>query len=243
VGHGKAPWDGIGGACKRAAPEAVKQSKASIQDARELFNWATKNEKAISYMFYSDEEYNSAANYLANTISKAVPGTMSLHAVRTDGYGKMYVCHTSCYCVVCRSGNVCNGWTVHNLYVGVMEAEASGVVEELPVGTDVIQSKQEIDIAENDYVAAIFQRKWYIGKVFSSDESDRTIEISFMVQSKQFFKWPKRSDVIWLDVNDVLCIIDAPTGKSSRMFKIDESSKQEAERLFAVWQGKNNDKN
>jgi hypothetical protein len=48
-----------------------------------------------------------------------------------------------------------------------MEAEASGVVEELPVGTDVIQSKQEIDIAENDYVAAIYQRKWYIGKVFS----------------------------------------------------------------------------
>jgi hypothetical protein len=82
--------------------------------------------------------------------------------------------------------------------------EASGVVEELPVGTDVIQSKQEIDIAENDYVAAIYQRKWYIGKVFSSDESDRTVEISFMVQSKEFFKWPERSDVIWLDVHDVL---------------------------------------
>jgi hypothetical protein len=31
-----------------------------------------------------------------------------------------------------------------------MEAEASGVFEELPVGTDVIQSKQEIDIAENE---------------------------------------------------------------------------------------------
>jgi hypothetical protein len=51
------------------------------------------------------------------------------------------------------------------------------------------------------YVAAIYQRKWYIGKVFSSDESDRTVEISFMVQSKEFFKWPERSDVIWLDVN------------------------------------------
>lgn len=231
VGHGKGPCDGIGGTCKRAASEAVKQDKVSIQDARDFFNWATKNEKAISYMFYSDEEYNSAANYLANTISKAVPGTMSLHAVRTDGYGKMYVRQTSCYCVVCRRGNVCNGWTVHNLFVGVMEAEASGVVEELPVGTDVIQSKQEVDIAENDYVAAIYQRKWYIGKVFSSDESDRTVEISFMVQSKEFFKWPERSDVIWLDVNDVLCIIDAPTatGKSSRMFKMNEASKQEAE--------------
>lgn len=109
MGHGKAPCDRICGACKRAAPEAVKQSKVSIQDARDFFNWATKNEKAITYMFYSDEEYNSVANYLANTISKAVHGTMSLHAVRTDGYGKMYVRQTSCYCVVCRSGNVCNG--------------------------------------------------------------------------------------------------------------------------------------
>jgi hypothetical protein len=62
VGHGKGPCDGIGGTCKRAASEAVKQGKVSIQDARDVFNWATKNEKAISYMFYSDEEYNSAAN-------------------------------------------------------------------------------------------------------------------------------------------------------------------------------------
>jgi hypothetical protein len=76
---------------------SAQQGKVSIQDARDVFNWATKNEKAISYMFYSDEEYNSAANYLANTISKAVPGTMSLHAVPTDGDGKMYVRQTSCY--------------------------------------------------------------------------------------------------------------------------------------------------
>lgn len=82
-------------------------------------------------------------------------------------------------------------------------------------------------------------------KGFSSDESDRTVEISFMVQSKQFFKWPERSDIIWLDVNDVLCIIDPPTatGKSNWMFKMDEASKQKAEILFAVWQGKNNDIN
>ena len=55
-----------------------------------------------------------------------------------------------------------------------------------------------------------------------------------MVQSKEFFKWPERSDVIWLDVNDVLCIIDAPTAteKSSRMLKMNEASKQEAERLY-----------
>lgn len=44
-----------------------------------------------------------------------------------------------------------------------MEEEAGDLFEELPVGTD---KKLEIDIAENDYAAAIYQRKWYIGKVF-----------------------------------------------------------------------------
>jgi hypothetical protein len=79
----------------------VKQGKVSIQDARDVFNWATKNEKAISYMFYSDEEYNSAANYLANTISKAVPGTMSLHAVP-----RRYICYGTAK-MDCQSSNEC----------------------------------------------------------------------------------------------------------------------------------------
>lgn len=129
-----------------------------------------------------------------------------------------------------------------------MEAETSSVhvVEELPVGTDVIQSRQEIDIAENDYVAAIYQKKVVYWKGFFPPTNP--------TEPQKYLSWfkvsssssdPERSDVIWLDVNDVLCIIDPPTatGKSNWMFKMDEASKQKAEILFAVWQGKNNDIN
>lgn len=43
----------------------TQQCQTSIQDARDLSNWTTQNEKAISYMFYSDKEYNSAVNYFS----------------------------------------------------------------------------------------------------------------------------------------------------------------------------------
>ncbi|XP_048256959.1 uncharacterized protein LOC125382708 [Haliotis rufescens] len=37
-GHGKGPCDGLGGACKRQASDAVKQGKATIQDAHDFYH-------------------------------------------------------------------------------------------------------------------------------------------------------------------------------------------------------------
>ena len=37
AGHGKGPWDGVGGSVKRMADEAVRQQRANIQDASNLF--------------------------------------------------------------------------------------------------------------------------------------------------------------------------------------------------------------
>lgn len=45
--------------------------------------------------------------------------------------------------------NICDEWTVHNLSVQAMKAETSGVLEEQPVSTCVIENEHEIDIAEN----------------------------------------------------------------------------------------------
>lgn len=38
-GHGKGPYDGLGGTTKRLADEAIKQGKAVIQDARDFYRW------------------------------------------------------------------------------------------------------------------------------------------------------------------------------------------------------------
>ena len=86
-GHGKGPCDGIGGTCKRSASEAVKQGKATIQDAHEFYNWDHGNEKRIAYYFHSQQEYDSTADYI-NPKTKAIPGTMGLHAFVAKGDGK-----------------------------------------------------------------------------------------------------------------------------------------------------------
>jgi hypothetical protein len=85
--HGEGPCDGIGGTCERRASEAVKQGKATIQDAHEFYNWAHGKEKRIAYYFYSQQEYDSTAEYI-NPKTKAIPGTMGLHAVVATGDGK-----------------------------------------------------------------------------------------------------------------------------------------------------------
>jgi hypothetical protein len=85
--HGEGLCDGIGGTCKRRASEAVKQGKATIQDAHEFYNWAHGKEKRIAYYLYSQQEYDSTAEYI-NPKTKAIPGTMGLHAVVATGDGK-----------------------------------------------------------------------------------------------------------------------------------------------------------
>ncbi|CAC5415700.1 unnamed protein product [Mytilus coruscus] len=125
LGHRKGSCDGIGITCKRTAAEAVKQRRISIK---------IKNEKAIPYVFYSDEDYNSAAEYFTGKVSKTVAGTMKLPSIRTEGMGKICVLDLSCYCEVCRCGSVCVGWTVHYLPITQNEAVVNGVVvKELPI--------------------------------------------------------------------------------------------------------------
>jgi hypothetical protein len=57
-------------------------------------------EKRIPYYFYSQQEYDSTAEYI-NSKTKAIPGTMGLHAVVAKGDGNVMVRSTSCYCQGC----------------------------------------------------------------------------------------------------------------------------------------------
>jgi hypothetical protein len=51
----------------------------------------------------------------------------------------------------------------------------------------------------------IYQGSWYIGKVICYYKLDETVYISFLNNSKQFFKWPLKPDVFRVDCTDVLC--------------------------------------
>lgn len=91
AGHGKGPCDGIGGAAKRQASEAVRQGKATIQDAQEFYNWAKSSERSIKYLFYSTEEYNTAEKILSARVVRPIPGTMKTHAVVPADATSLYI--------------------------------------------------------------------------------------------------------------------------------------------------------
>ncbi|KAK6183258.1 hypothetical protein SNE40_010769 [Patella caerulea] len=93
------------------ASEAVKQGKAFIQDGYEFYKWAHENEKSVCALFYSQVDYDSASQSLADMETKVVPGTMKLHAVYSPSRGVILTRSVSCYCSGCLDGtDLCNGW-------------------------------------------------------------------------------------------------------------------------------------
>lgn len=106
AGHGKGPCDGVGGSTKRMADEAVRQQKATIQDADDFFLWAQEHtaNSSIKYLFVSKERCSDAQAAIdAFGILQPVAGTMKLHAVipATGIEGYVAVRNTSCFCANC----------------------------------------------------------------------------------------------------------------------------------------------
>ena len=78
-------------------------------------------------------------------------------------------------------------------------------------------AKESISLKEEDFVAAVYSEdcQVYIGKVLEVDEDDTLI--SFMhhgnskpLDSNSVLKWPRQSDEVWINRDDVLCLIPEP---------------------------------
>ncbi|KAK6186926.1 hypothetical protein SNE40_006182 [Patella caerulea] len=225
-GHGKGPCDGIGGTAKRQAAEAVKQGKTQIQDAHDFFSWAVQNQKSIQYIFYSQSEYDKMVESISSLKLKPVPGTMKLHAI-CNRDNILYTRTTSCYCGPClvMADGMCEGWNAVALpNTKNLTVSASNLTIEECTNSTIVPS-------ENDYVIAIYENLWYVGRVLKVDHNDKDVHVTFMytTQTKDEdtkFRWPNPPDIIWVDFDDVVMIIDPPDpiGKSHRQFKIDKNT-------------------
>jgi len=60
-------------------------------------------------------------------------------------------------------------------------------------------------VVEGDYVPALYDKDWYIVKVTDIDYTDNEVEVSFMQKRKNLYQWPRNSDVIWIEKDNVLC--------------------------------------
>ncbi|KAK3089949.1 hypothetical protein FSP39_007894 [Pinctada imbricata] len=104
AGHGKGPCDGIGGTTKRNADNAVKQGKATIQDANDFFAWAcSETSSNIKYKFIQTEDFEVTKGEVEQRTKVIVPvkGTMKIHAVVGVADGTVRTRDVSCVCPEC----------------------------------------------------------------------------------------------------------------------------------------------
>ncbi|KAH3731231.1 hypothetical protein DPMN_142540 [Dreissena polymorpha] len=115
-----------------------------------------------------------------------------------------------------------------------MEPTPAAIPMAVPAELDVVPKK-------GDFVAAVYEGVWYVGKVLKVDESDGDAKISFMKKARvstsvEKFKWPQPPDKIWVKFNQILCNVNEPepVGKSGREFKLGEDDHELICQIFQM---------
>ena len=62
------------------------------------------------------------------------------------------------------------------------------------------------ELNESCFVIARYDGMPYVGKVEEIDRHDGDCRISFMEKAKSCYRWPKREDVLWVKVNNIIYI-------------------------------------
>ena len=224
AGHGKGPCDGVGGTAKRMADEAIKRQKVIIQDAEDFFTWGKGSGSAIEYIFVPKSSCERSQSVVSAMPVQPVKGTMKIHAVVPIGNSKIMTRSTSCFCKDCfaSDGNFnpdCSGWEEHS----ILSSDAEKL-EETPSMPEREYDQKTFQVG--DFVAAVYNKSWFVGKVIEHDEKDGEYNITFMQnmgsRKAPSFKWPSRSDIVWVESKAVLCGVDEPqhSGTSKRSNKL-----------------------
>lgn len=95
---------------------------------------------------------------------------------------------------------------------------------------NTVENKEKEVLKKDAWVAAMYQKKWYIGQVqdIHVDEDDHEIFVRCMSSCGKYgdsFRWPKEVNELWVKPTDNLHVLSKPPaapGKSGRIFKVDE---------------------
>lgn len=236
AGHGKGPCDGLGGTVKRMADEAINQGHTTIQDAADFYKWgSTSTMTGVRFLYVPKSETQQKHEEMNNIVTKPLKGTMKLHAIGVEE-SHLMTRETSCYCNICIKGHYCRTWEKQNTIVANLtenETETNGN-QETVYSPQQDAPEQRIDLELDEFVAVIYDRNWFIGQIVDKDPDEGDYEINFMAKAKQMYKWPTVEDRIWVDHNDVLCVINTlePSGKSQRLFKMSSEEQEKVSDLF-----------
>ena len=118
-GHGKGPCDSTAAVVKQACYKAVKNEKAIIKDAQDMFAFLQKNKTLPEAKeLHDDSEHSHVFRkfFFVGTAEtepeikvNTFKGTRSVHTVRSTGTpGVLQYRNRSCYCQVCLGGGKCS---------------------------------------------------------------------------------------------------------------------------------------
>ena len=103
-------------------------------------------------------------------------------------------------------------------------------IDHIPISNDTIY-----DFSPGNYVAYVYDQKWYIGSISSIDKEQNELKVSSMHPHgpATCFFWPQRDDTVWAPLALVLTKIDCPALVSARgMYKLE---KEELKRISNLW--------
>jgi hypothetical protein len=73
-----------------------------------------------------------------------------------------------------------------------------------------LDTETDIHVQSDDFVAAIYDNRWFIGKIEEIDNTDNEILVNFMVTccKTSSFKWSTKRDEIWICQNFIVSIVN-----------------------------------
>ena len=173
--------------------------------------------KFIKFSYLSIQDYEVSENFLKATCEnlQTVKGTVKVHVVFSLKPNTIWVRDISCFSSKCfnqrfQKDSCYKGWrecslttSARNKSVGDTSTVEKAVQNDEPEETiEDLQSTSVIPEA-GDYVAALYERKPYIGQVEEIDEEDEEAHIDFLEHSGNLtrlskFKKPKKVDKVWI---------------------------------------------
>lgn len=108
-----------------------------------------------------------------------------------------------------------------------------------PQPSSTTNEESPCDYDVDDWIAAVYDNNWYIGKVIEfDDDEDNEVHIDFMAKcsgpfTEAKYKWPVKKDAIWIARSKVLCnIVPCFCDNSKRMITLSAEQKKLIEEAF-----------
>lgn len=195
--HGKSPCDGIGGTIKRLATKASLQCNPgnAIDNSQKFFDFCCAKIENIKFTMVKKETMMEARQKLEDRFSKAktVPGTRSFHHFEPKSEDSVATKRVSFDDQYC---------TVFNFSTETQMVKMS-------------------DLGLHNYIACIYDERWYFGLVIAKFEDDGDVEVKFLHPHgpAPSFHWPSKQDTCYIPLNNIILCVSPPMTKASgRMY-------------------------